>query len=68
MNVFEVKNEKWAYPLAVLTLIVFIVLRVTYQSEFLKTFDAKMAELLLVIVLLRSFIILVSPNLLLLLQ
>ena len=60
--------KKWAYPLAVLTLIVFIVLRVTYQSEFLKTFDAKMAELLLVIVLLRSFIILVSPNLLLLLQ
>ena len=38
--------KKWAYPLAVLTLIVFIVLRVTYQSEFLKTFDAKMAELL----------------------
>lgn len=38
--------KKWAYPLAVLTLIVFIVLRATYQSQLMNTFDAKMAELL----------------------
>lgn len=37
--------KKWAYPLAVLTLIFFIVLRATYQSQLMNTFDAKMAEL-----------------------
>lgn len=38
--------KKWAYPLAIVTLIVFIVLRVTYQSRLMNTFDAKMAEIL----------------------
>ncbi|MGY4797695.1 phosphatase PAP2 family protein [Lysinibacillus fusiformis] len=38
--------KKWAYPLAIVTLIVFIVLRVTYQSQLMNTFDAKMAEIL----------------------
>ncbi|WP_338652012.1 phosphatase PAP2 family protein [Lysinibacillus sp. Y5S-8] len=37
--------KKWAYPLAILTLIVFFVLRATYQSEFMNTLDAKMAEI-----------------------
>jgi len=39
--------KKWAYPLAVITLFVFIVLRATYQSQLMNTFDAKMAELFL---------------------
>lgn len=38
--------KKWAYPLAIVTLIVFIVFRVTYQSQLMNTFDAKMAEIL----------------------
>ncbi|KOS63305.1 phosphatase PAP2 family protein [Lysinibacillus agricola] len=37
--------KKWAYPLAVLTLIIFFVLRVTFQSKLINTFDTKMADL-----------------------
>lgn len=36
--------KKWAYPLAVGTLIVFFVLRTTYQSEPIRAFDRQMAE------------------------
>ncbi|KPN95816.1 phosphatase PAP2 family protein [Lysinibacillus sp. ZYM-1] len=36
--------KKWAYPLAIITLIIFIVLRFTYQSDWMNKFDAKMAE------------------------
>lgn len=36
--------KKWAYPLAILTLIAFFVLRVTYQSETIRKFDSQMAE------------------------
>lgn len=44
----EVKEimKKWAYPMAVLTLIAFFVLRATYQSESIENFDAKMADIL----------------------
>ncbi|WP_155593242.1 phosphatase PAP2 family protein [Lysinibacillus cavernae] len=38
--------KKWAYPLAIITLIIFIVLRTTFQSELMTKFDAKMAEIL----------------------
>ncbi|MFJ7733929.1 phosphatase PAP2 family protein [Lysinibacillus sp. NPDC097231] len=37
--------KKWVYPLAVLTFITFFVLRVTYQSNVIKNFDTKMADL-----------------------
>ncbi len=37
--------KKWAYPLAVLTLIIFLVLRVSFQRESINTFDTKMADL-----------------------
>lgn len=36
--------KKWAYPLAIVTLIAFFVLRTTYQSEPIRTFDNQMAE------------------------
>lgn len=36
--------KKWAYPLAIVTLIAFFVLRTTYQSEPIRTFDSQMAE------------------------
>ena len=36
--------KKWAYPLAIVTLIAFFVLRITYQSEHLRTFDSQMAD------------------------
>ena len=36
--------KKWAYPLAIVTLIAFFVLRITYQSEPVRTFDSQMAE------------------------
>lgn len=36
--------KKWAYPLAIVTLIAFFVLRITYQSELLRTFDSQMAD------------------------
>ncbi len=44
----EVKEnmKNWAYPLAILTLIAFFVLRVTYQSETIQNFDTKMADIL----------------------
>lgn len=47
MTSFEVKYEvkKWAYPLAILTLITFFVLRATYESEWIINFDNKMADL-----------------------
>ncbi|MGE7913430.1 phosphatase PAP2 family protein [Lysinibacillus xylanilyticus] len=37
--------KKWAYPLAILTLITFLVLRVTYESKWIINFDNKMADL-----------------------
>lgn len=37
--------KKWAYPLAVLTLIIFFVLQGTFQSKLISTFDTKMADL-----------------------
>ncbi|KOS66978.1 phosphatidylglycerophosphatase [Lysinibacillus contaminans] len=36
--------NKWAYPLAILTLIAFLVLRVTYQTEAVQKFDSQIAE------------------------
>ncbi|MEK5233667.1 phosphatase PAP2 family protein [Lysinibacillus sp. FSL K6-0232] len=38
--------KKWAYPLAIITFIIFIVLRATYQSDFVNKFDTSIAELL----------------------
>ncbi|MFJ7408401.1 MULTISPECIES: phosphatase PAP2 family protein [unclassified Lysinibacillus] len=38
--------KKWSYPLAILTLIVFFALRVTYQSDMILSFDKKVAEIL----------------------
>ena len=39
--------KKWTYPLAIVTLIVFFVLRATYQGEAVRKFDGQMAEWLL---------------------
>ncbi len=39
--------KKWAYPLAILTLVIFIVLRATYQKPFMNSFDAKVADIFL---------------------
>lgn len=39
--------KKWAYPLAILTLVIFIVLRAIYQKPFMNTFDAKVADIFL---------------------
>ena len=36
--------KKWAYPMAIGTLIVFFVLRTTYESEPIRAFDRQMAE------------------------
>lgn len=36
--------KKWAYPLAILTLVAFFVLRATYQSETIQKLDSQMAE------------------------
>ncbi|MFJ5767400.1 phosphatase PAP2 family protein [Lysinibacillus sp. NPDC093210] len=38
--------KKWSYPLAILTLIVFFALRLTYQSDMILSFDKKVAEIL----------------------
>ncbi|WP_409367160.1 phosphatase PAP2 family protein [Lysinibacillus sp. 38-6] len=38
--------KKWSYPLAILTLIAFLVLRYTYQSETILRFDKKIADML----------------------
>ncbi|QDQ01051.1 phosphatase PAP2 family protein [Lysinibacillus fusiformis] len=38
--------KNWAYPLAILTLVAFFVLRATYQSETIQNFDTKMADIL----------------------
>lgn len=39
--------KKWLYPLAILTLIIFLVLRVTYKGETIQRFDEQVAKLLL---------------------
>ena len=36
--------KKWAYLLAIVTLIAFFVLRITYTSESIQTFDSQMAD------------------------
>ena len=36
--------KKWPYLLAIVTLIAFFVLRITYQSEPIQTFDSQMAD------------------------
>ncbi|GLC89450.1 phosphatase PAP2 family protein [Lysinibacillus piscis] len=36
--------KKWAYPLAILTFLIFIGLRFTYQSEVINSLDVKMAN------------------------
>lgn len=36
--------KKWAYPVAILTLIAFLVLRVTYKTEVIQKFDRQIAE------------------------
>jgi undecaprenyl-diphosphatase len=38
--------KKWSYPLAILTLIVFFALRLTYQSDMILSLDKKVAEIL----------------------
>ncbi|KEK11290.1 phosphatase PAP2 family protein [Lysinibacillus fusiformis] len=36
--------KKWAYPLAIITLIIFIFLKFTFRSDWMNKFDAKMAD------------------------
>lgn len=36
--------KKWAYPLAIITLIIFIFLSLTFQSDWMNKFDTKMAH------------------------
>lgn len=38
--------KKWSYPLAIVTLIVFFALRLTYKSDMILNFDKKVAEIL----------------------
>ncbi|MGE7842927.1 phosphatase PAP2 family protein [Lysinibacillus sp. NPDC093712] len=38
--------KKWSYPLAIVTLIVFFALRLTYNSDMILSFDKKVAEIL----------------------
>lgn len=37
--------KKWAYPLAIVTLIAFFMLRLTYQGETIFSFDTKVADI-----------------------
>lgn len=39
--------KKWAFPLAIVTLIAFFMLRLTYQGETIFNFDTKVADILL---------------------
>ena len=54
--------KKWTYPLAIITLIIFMVLRVTYQGETIFSFDTKMAETLFGISFIEAFHYIGEPN------